>query len=205
MATNYARTTIGPTAARRVSALARSVSRQAGRLGHRCARASMKQSNAALSLPSSSVGVPAGPLSRSGGWRRRSAASGQPEHLVRGRDPGLRLPAVGLLQAPIRNVDLDRSRHPLGVAARLHARRNRSDPVHAEKHPGLRHRQSRNAENALNSTANSSRRTAGARAPDTSPANPTSAPSRPGMPPVYQRAIALIGRQIEAESEGWGG
>jgi len=60
------------------------------------------------------------------------------------RHARLRLPPPGVFHRPaLCGTEADRPRHAFGKHPRVDAWRGRPDPVHAQEHPGLRHRQSR--------------------------------------------------------------
>jgi hypothetical protein len=120
----------------------------------------------------------------------------QSEHAVVHRHSRLRLPSVGIFhRAALCSPEVYRSRRPLGKHARLHAWRNRPDAVPAEEHTGLRHFDV--AANALNSTANF--RAHGWRAgAGYQPGEANFVPTQAwNAAPVYQRAVALMGHQID--------
>ena len=137
MATNYAQATINADRGQRsFSPLARPVSRQARWGGHRRARAF------AEAIAGSAVCFHPAALRRAAGTAARHLGNGdgfrqparQSEHAVGDCDARLRLPALGLFhRAPLRGAAIDRSRRALAGPARLHARRGRPDPVHAEE------------------------------------------------------------------------
>jgi len=132
MATNYANATIGADRGQHgfhVS-LDQFLARRGGSVIASRGRA-LKQSNAALSRPiQQRYGVPPVPLIAIWEWRRASGGSTEQNTLSAVATLGLWTAAARLFHRPaLRSSDADRSRGSHGKHARLHAWRDRPDPV----------------------------------------------------------------------------
>jgi hypothetical protein len=127
-------------------------------------------------------------------------AARQPAHALGGRDARLRLPALRVLHRPaLCRPRAHRPRHPLARRARLHARRDRPDPVHAQEHPQLRHRrQPRQHRRGADLDRELPQGPRLARRRGYQPGEPNFAAIQAwNAATVYQRALALLGQQID--------